>query len=155
MTWNKYVNKSAKRFWQKVDKSGDCWAWRGCVTKNGYGQFMFHGRPIGAYRFSWMLHYGKIPAKMCVCHKCDNPICVRPGHLFLGTQAENLKDASRKGRMNKPRGQDSWAAKLTNEDVLTIRALQGKISAIELGKRFHCDRSHIHRIQKRIYWKYI
>jgi hypothetical protein len=92
-----------ERFWIKVDTGGICWEWLGGKNPKGYGHLNreINGRnlPIRAHRFSWMIHYGEIPEGMCVCHKCDNPGCVRPEHLFLGTISDNGKDAWRKGRL--------------------------------------------------------
>jgi hypothetical protein len=99
------------RFWEKVDKSGDCWLWTGARDQHGYGSLSVahEGRerrrsvPVKASRVSWQIHNGPIPAGMWVLHRCDNPPCVRPDHLFLGTQLDNMRDASAKGRLNVPR----------------------------------------------------
>lgn len=95
----------ADRFWEKVHKTESCWLWTASV-KDGfpYGQIGHPGTrtPRRAHRVSWELHNGPIPAGLFVLHKCDNPRCVRPDHLFLGTQSDNLKDAYSKGRMVSP-----------------------------------------------------
>ena len=95
------------RFWSKVRKAdGDgCWEWMGARVKTGYGQI---GRSrtrqlIATHRLSWELYRGAIPSGLCVCHRCDNPRCVRPDHLFLGTQADNIHDMVAKGRHRKSR----------------------------------------------------
>ena len=89
-------------FWKKVDKSGPCWVWIASTLKsNGRGQFPTarrYGFSSSAYRFSWQLHYGNIPTGEFICHRCDNPLCVKPEHLFLGTQLDNMRDAREKGR---------------------------------------------------------
>ena len=88
------------RFWSKVQKGATCWGWTGAVA-NGYGQFNQYGpnsSPVRAHRFSWEFHYGKIPDGLWVLHHCDNPPCVRPEHLFLGTAADNSQDMVTKGR---------------------------------------------------------
>ena len=92
------------RFWGKVGKLGnnDCWNWNGSVDGNGYGTlFIKVGlSPKKAHRLSWEICNGKILNGLYVCHKCDNPSCVNPSHLFLGTAKENMKDCSLKGRLN-------------------------------------------------------
>lgn len=83
------------RFWSLVDtRSNNCWKWTGSRTPGGYGQF----RGYRAHRYSYQLVNGPIPPGMVVCHACDNPSCVRPDHLFLGTHLDNMDDAHRKGR---------------------------------------------------------
>lgn len=92
------------RFWEKVDKTTNpdgCWVWTGAVTAPGqHGRIWVasEGRKVIASRVSWEMHFGPIPAGHEVCHTCDNPPCVYPGHLFLGTHRVNMQDASAKGR---------------------------------------------------------
>ena len=93
-----------KGFWEKVDtsKPDGCWEWVGGASSVGYGRFgvWIHNevrKTIGAHQASWILHRGPIPKKMLVCHKCDNPLCIRPDHLFLGSHVDNAADAIAKG----------------------------------------------------------
>jgi hypothetical protein len=91
-----------ERFWRKVDKSGDCWIWTGARTADGWhGRFTPEGSRsmVMAHRFSWELHYGPVPAGLLVLHACDEPACVNPGHLMVGTHRANMIDAGRKSRM--------------------------------------------------------
>lgn len=91
------------RFWAKVDKSGECWTWTGGTIAFGHGQFHVTlpsgNRNYLAHRFSWFLAHGQeAPLPLCVLHRCDNPPCVRPSHLFLGTKKDNTQDMLGKGR---------------------------------------------------------
>ena len=88
-----------ERFWANVDKSDECWSWTGHKSPRGYGDLRVDGKMMRAPRYSWTLHYGPIPAGLFVLHHCDNPPCVRPDHLFVGTLSDNSQDASRKRRL--------------------------------------------------------
>lgn len=95
----------ANRFWSKVDKSGECWTWMRSTHRGGYGSFtVFRDgsfKKVRAPRMAYELTHGTIDPSLVICHKCDNPRCVRPDHLLLGTQDDNLKDMSAKGRGRK------------------------------------------------------
>lgn len=89
------------RFWGHVDKSTECWTWT--ASRDRYGVFAVGGKRVKAHRFSWELASGRsVPEGMSVLHRCDNPPCVNPDHLFLGTQADNVRDCARKGRLVPP-----------------------------------------------------
>lgn len=133
-----------ERFLSKVNKSGPkgCWIWTGCLSV-GYGLFYNKGQ-WKAHRVSWELHKGKIPHGLWVLHKCDNPPCVNPDHLFLGTQSENMKDAYLKGRLvppvNIPRTVCYKGHKFTKDNVYlnkngTRRCLKCLLARIERLKR--------------------
>lgn len=91
------IKTLAERFWEKVDKSGECWLWTAALFSTGYGAFRLGDRQMKAHRVAWLLTQGYEPDGV-LCHECDNPKCVRPGHLFVGTQADNVKDRDAKGR---------------------------------------------------------
>lgn len=115
-----------ERFWAKVVKTEGCWLWVGSTNQNGYGRLSRGGRGSGlvaAHRFSYERTYGPVPPDKEVLHKCDNPPCVRPDHLFVGTQQVNMDDMASKGRRKAPHlhGQDNGRAKLTVKEVGEIR----------------------------------
>jgi hypothetical protein len=92
----------AQRFWDKVSKTEECWLWTGGRTAPGkYGLFTENKHRVTAHSFSWRLHHGPIPEGLEVCHTCDNPPCVNPNHLFLGTRLQNMQDCVSKDRQAK------------------------------------------------------
>ena len=119
---NKYLNSSnmlKQRFWSKVKKTKSCWLWIGATrNKNSYGNIRIKCKRILAHRFSWKLHFGKIPKDICVLHKCDNPICVNPNHLFLGTLAENNRDRMKKKTTYGSRGTTSLTIQISHLSLI-------------------------------------
>jgi len=144
----------ADRFWRYVNKTDTCWLWTGCTRNFGYGVINLggkHGKAERAHRLSWILHNGPIPEKMFVCHHCDNPLCVRPDHLFLGTPAANNHDMAMKGRYDKvkrPKGERHGRSKLTDADVLSIRAAYDVpvVTITTLGEEYGVSAQTIYRI---------
>lgn len=125
-----------------------CWEWMGARAK-GYGSLHLNGRHVMAHRISWELARGPIPEGLNVLHKCDNPPCIRPSHLFLGTQAVNAWDMVLKGRAKRTplRGIAHPRAKLTDEQVAEMRRLSAAgVSAAELGRRYGVSHAHAHRV---------
>lgn len=94
--------KTVEEFWAAVDQKPDgCWNWIRGKGKTGYGGVNWRGVDMRTNRLAWILNYGEIPPKLFVCHSCDNRLCVKPDHLFLGTNTDNLHDASKKGRLDR------------------------------------------------------
>lgn len=116
------VEDRFRQFYKKDTKTG-CWNWQSSLDgKRGYGFIGIDGKSIRAHRASWQIHIGHIPKDMHVLHRCDNPSCVNPSHLFLGTNQDNVNDKMQKGRHKVLRGSQLPTAKLTEDQVLKIRA---------------------------------
>lgn len=166
-----------ERFLSKVLKSDDpntCWLWGGGIAKTGYGQ-QFVGKPNGknsqapAHRLAYFVAYGAIPDKLFVCHHCDNPACVNPAHLFLGTVLDNNRDKVRKNRhpfgdshhaRAKPevvaRGERVGTSKLKEEQVRDILNLHAKgVNQNELAAKFSVSTMAVFRIVHRLTWKHV
>lgn len=120
---NSYGDLST-RFWARVQKSDGCWVWTGTKNKAGYGVLYPQGKPKRklAHRVSWEFVYGPIKGGLYVCHTCDNPPCVNPSHLFLGTQADNVRDCINKGRLGSydKTGENNPRASMTDKTAKKI-----------------------------------
>jgi hypothetical protein len=157
------------RFWSKVKKAPDdqCWEWTGAVLRPPnlpYGRFTIDG-VMRAHRASWLLSGRTIPDGLFVCHKCDNPRCVRVDHLFLGTARDNTQDSILKGRMTRTHGRQpntkfgtaAHSARLTEKDVLQIRS-EGNPSIgrrRELARHYGVTRTAIRDVLRRHTWTHI
>lgn len=151
---NKSFENTDQDFWKFVNKTDSCWIWTGNV-RNGYGRFSIKSDGIFAHRYSWQLCRGSIPEGICVLHNCpggDNPLCVNPDHLFLGTQVDNNKDKVAKNRQS--RGEDQGCSKLTTEAVREIRRLPSS-TLISLAQRFGVHLATIHHVRHGKTWRHV
>lgn len=170
-----YTDTVKSRFFKYVNKDNvsGCWNWTGSKTKRGkYGQFSFGGKPVRAHRLSFEFENGTIPDGLFVCHKCDNPACVNPDHLFLGSQKDNMGDCKTKGRNSPPprligefhplrlhpervlHGEKHGCAKFTLAEVnLICEKLRNGSTQKELADQYHVNVSTIYRIVHRETWK--
>lgn len=143
------IEQKKERFFSYVKKSKNCWNWTGAKGSFGYGIFHIPDTSrgsIGSHRYSWQIHYGKIRNGLFVLHKCDNPPCVNPEHLWLGTPKQNTADAIKKGRLAK--WEKHGNAKLTIKKVKKIRNLYipNIFGATRLSKKFKVSKHTIQRI---------
>ena len=140
------------RFEAKFTRGSGCWQWTGSKV-DGYGQLNVNKRPLRAHRVAWTLYVGRIPDGMHVLHRCDNPACVNPAHLFLGTNADNIADklAKHRQRPGGASGTRNGRATITPADVLTIRA--SSASTYVLGRQYGLDPATIGKIKRGVLWK--
>jgi len=147
------------RFWEKVERCGEeeCWLWNGRTNNQGYGMFWADKSTL-VHRFSWELHHGPIPEGMFVCHHCDNPPCVNPAHLFLGTLQDNHADMMAKGRHFSPGtpGELHPNHKLNEDQVRLIRQCfsQGDTRS-DLARRYAVSWTNIDDIVRYKSWRHI
>jgi hypothetical protein len=133
-----------------------CWLWFGPSGSAGYGMIIDKGRRIAAHRASWELHRGPIPPGLFVCHRCDTPLCLNPAHLFLGTNADNMRDCRAKGRTARLCGEDAVASRLTTQQVKDIRARRcSGETTVALGQAFGVTPEQISRICTRKSWAHL
>lgn len=160
-----------ERFWEKVNKSNECWLWTAGLGTDGYGMFRLNGHNVVASRWAYEALVGPIPEGLLVCHHCDTPRCVRPEHLFVGTVLDNIRDMDQKGRRSwargdkcgarthpesQPRGARHGMARLTETDVLAIRAaLEEGTPAHKLAAKYRVSRALITLIKQRHLWAHI
>ncbi len=149
--------RMSERFWSKVSVVEDsrCWLWNGSSDVNGYGKFRASGRTIRAPRVAFFLRNSRWPNN--ACHRCDNPRCCNPDHIFDGTHAENMRDMAEKGRAKTDRGEAHWRAVLTDAKVIAMRAdyKSGTISLYRLAAKNGCSFSTAQRVIKRTNWRHL
>lgn len=159
-------DKTNSRFFRKIQKtSSGCWFWLGRKCRQGYGSFRLNGKIEKAHRASYILNWKleKIPDGVYVCHTCDNPSCVNPEHLFLGTAKENMQDCKSKGRLMSPariaaqtRGEERYNAKLTEADAIKVHEMfSAGISKAEIARHFRVSYSCTNNIILGVSWKHL
>lgn len=150
------ARQDEERFWGKVDKRGpaECWPWLGACGPHKRGQFWINKKLKKASHFSWKAEHGEWPPRgMNVLHKCDNPNCVNPSHLFLGTQMDNVRDMISKKRGRSPHGRSCHSSRLTETEVLSIRS-DGRPVPV-LAKTYGISDTSIRKIIDRRSWKHV
>lgn len=146
------------RFWSKVNKTSGCWIWTAALDTHGYGAFGIRResgkmRMRQASKVAWELTNGPIPKGMHTLHKCDTPACVNPDHLYLGTQADNVRDAVARGRARGAAGVRNTKARLTEWDVLEIR--KKPMPSLALARAFMVSRDTIYAIWSGRTWRHL
>lgn len=147
------------RFWAQVGEHGEgCWEFTGCRVSDGYGMITWEGRQQPASRVSWLIHHGPIPADQVVRHRCDNPPCIRPDHLLLGTVADNNHDMWERGNPQIPqlKGQEANGAKLSNDEALLVHRRRASGESVQsLADEFNVSTSTIYKIGQGRRWQHL
>lgn len=174
------MTKPRKDFWEFVDRRSSqngCWLWMARKGRGGYGIYqLVGGKSISAHRYAWSITHGAIPQGKIACHKCDNPQCVNPDHIFIGTYLDNSRDMVSKGRQRKPppgvvskrnlrkglpagrkfaKGESHPSHKLIEDDVVAIRSFAGFLKNSEIAKIYGLSRPTVSSIVKRDYWAHV
>ena len=169
-----FTDEEYTRFWWLVFKTPTCWLWEGTLTSAGYGVVTIAGKPMYTHRASWIMHNGPVPDGLWVLHDCvagDQPACLNPDHLWLGTEEDNTQDALSKGRLpcsetfkhlwatkwKDRRGEKAYQSKLTDAQVIEIRRLHREegVGHKRLHKMFPVSYGVIQRILNRTTWKHL
>lgn len=144
-----------ERFFRKVERTmraPGCWLWTGSKIPQGYGRVRIDGKALATHRVSWEMHRGPIPKGLHVLHYCDEPACVNPNHLFLGTHTDNMRDMFAKGRCDR-KGEAHGSAKLTSSQVREIRAAPNGSAA--MAEKYGVSYCTIKNIRARRTWAHL
>lgn len=152
--------KDIERFWSKVHKTDDCWLWTGPPNvQNGYGYFYVARHMHSAHRIAYCLAHGSIPDRLHVLHSCPrghNRLCVNPAHLYAGTNTDNIHDAQREGTAYNLPGERHPRAKLTDNDIVSIRALLAQgVSARRVASMYGIAHQTVSQIKHRRRWAHV
>lgn len=153
----KYTAKEISRFWSKVHitaNPNDCWEWQASFRGKGYGSFTLQGKSEQAHRIAYDITYGDLRPELSVLHTCDNPHCVNPIHLKMGTNQDNVDDREQKGRNNPPRGEANGFHKLTRMQVdeIRIRYITENIPQHKLAREYGVSQAAISKIVRNELW---
>lgn len=143
-----------ERLWKGVKKTNFCWAWEGASNSFGHGQMSIKGKKVYVHRLSYEIYFGNIPDGFYVCHTCDNPACVKPTHLYIGTIKDNVSDCHKKGRFKPLLGSKNPKTKLSKDHVEEIRCLyeSSSISQIQLARKYGVSQTAVSAILRNKTW---
>jgi hypothetical protein len=143
-----------RKYFIKKDRK-NCWIWHGSRCTDGYGNFSIMRKHISAHRFSYELHKGRFNKKLSVLHRCDEPACVNPNHLWLGTQKDNMDDCARKKRMGKSRGEKHYRSNFEETDIFEIIEIYKFMKIPDIARLYDVSIGCIAHIVKGRSWKHI
>lgn len=149
---------SRPEFWAKVNLLGSCWEWTGATTEWGYGKLGYRGHDFTAHRCSYEYAFGRLPDGMWVLHKCDNPPCINPSHLFLGAAKDNTADMYAKGRAPRigAKGATNRHARLTDDEALQIRLdFAAGARPKDLADQYGIGSSVVNRVIRGVAWRHV
>lgn len=152
------MDKTWQRFWSRIEKTESCWIWKGSTNGRGYGHFRYDGKLRYTHRLAYTYCVGPIPGGLLVLHKCDNPPCCNPGHLFLGSHKDNIQDAIQKGRFRWVRERAARLERMAQESIAAVTRRQEKLAEAEsilrdrslgipaLMAKYYLSRSQVYKI---------
>lgn len=156
LSWCELSPRERLEKFTKINPDTECWIWAGSKNKKGYGQIHFEGKTRIAHRVSYEINIGGIPKNILVCHSCDNPSCINPSHLFLGTNLDNSNDKFSKGRGRALIGQENGNSKLSTDEVIKIKSmLKNNESSYSIARKFNVKGETVLSIKNKLTWSHI